>query len=182
MRAIHPAVSHDLGISGLASFVRFERYLNRLNPLRFALATCDSVFAAVYTVHNTTTPISQQPVIRSGRPFAHSSAPSTPSFRSLSHRDPCRIDRAAADSLLFRAFCHISATADPIDVRFCVPCPTRPICDLLEFHLDPPIRSASVAIFPHLCPSDHILCVWQLWCWLVCVFLHCSWISGAYRL
>ena len=158
--AIHLAVSHDLGISGLVSSIRFQQYLNRSDPLRCAPATRDSMFAALLSVHNTTTAISQQPVIRSGRPFAQLSAPSSSSYRFLSHCDPCRIDRAVVDSLILRTFCHISATADPIDVPFCVPRPTRPICDLLEFHLDPLIRSASVAIFSAPLPfRSHFVCL-----------------------
>lgn len=182
MCAIHLAVSHDLGISGLVSSVRFQRFLNRPDPLRIAPAAGDSVFAAVCTVHNTTIAISQQPVIRSGRPFARVSAPSPPPFRSLNHRDPCRIDQTAVDSLVSRAFCHISATADPIGVIFCVPRPSRPIYDSFEFRLDPSSRSASVAISS--CPlpfRSHFVCLAALVLVGVCV-LYCSWISGTYRL
>ena len=164
MCAIHSAVSHDLGISGLVSSVRFQRFLNRPDPLRIAPAAGDSVFAAVCTVHNTTIAISQQPVIRSGRPFARVSAPSSPPFRSLNHRDPCRIDQTAVDSLIFRAFCHISATADPIGVILA--CRVRCVRSTTPSSFVS-IRPAFPPLWRFLrahCPSDHILCVWQLWC------------------
>ena len=181
LRAIHLAVSHDLGISGLVSSVRFQRFLNRPDPLPFAPATGDSVFAAVCTVHNTGIAISQQPVIRSGRPFARVSAPSSPPFRSLNHRDPCRIDQTAVDSLIFRAFCHISATADPIGVIF-----LRAASVASDLRL---LRVSSRSVQPFRLRDDFFVptafqitsCVsgssGASWC-----VLHCSWISGTYRL
>ena len=182
MRAYRLAVSRRPNILGFVSSARFERYLTRTNPSSFAPATRVFVFATVCTVHNTGIAISQQPVIRSGRPFARVSAPSSPPFRSLNHRDRCRIDQTAVDSLIFRAFCHISATADPIGVIFCVPRPWRPIYDSFEFRLDSSSRSTSVAI--SLCPlpfRSHFVCLAALVLVGVCV-LHCSWISGTYRL
>ena len=170
MRAYRLAVSRRPDILGFVSSARFERYLSRTNPSSFAPATRVFVFATVCTVHNTITAISGQPLIRSRRHFAHISASPSPSFRYLRRRHPCKIHRAAIDSLAFRDFCDISATADPIGVPFCVPRPPRPFYGPSDFRVDPPIRSASVAIFSAPLPfRSHFVCLAALVLFGVCI-------------
>ena len=170
MRAYRLAVSRRPNILGFVSSARFQRYLTRTNPSSFAPATRVFVFATVCTVHNTITAISGQPLIQSRRHFAHISASHSPSFRYLRRRHPCKIDRAAIDSFIFRDFCDISATACPIDAPFCVPRPPRPFRDPLEFQLDTPRRSPPIAFSLPLLPfRSHFVCLAALVLFGVCI-------------